>query len=382
MMSGPTSWSDAPTEYSFSSLREIERCPRRWQYHHAVWGEFGRLPQRANERALLGSLIHALNESLFRAMADHGLPLPGTENFVTAIATVNVHATIATRLREIEAQYRDHPRDPGFRFRTSSREVANEALRLFRAQYVLLERAPRPSLPSPASHLSRGDQLAALVRRRVLVEAKVRHPTLSVSGRIDLLVRDGDCTRVVDLKTGDPKPEHRDQLLLYALLWWRATGDLPAEVEVAHADGRTRFPVDAEALAGVERELAERLEGAARALSAQGTQGRPGTACKQCPARGFCDAYWSVGGESAQPDERRARTDAEITVLGVPSAAGLVGRSAGGAVLDIVFGDEVGRRWGVFVPGERLRVVDCLRTEEGELRLTTGTEVYRVGGVA
>ena len=59
----------------------------------------------------------------------------------------------------------------------------------------------------------------------------VAHPTLPVHGVIDLLRRDAAGTHVVDFKTGTPKPEHRDQFALYALLWWRATGDLPVSLD-------------------------------------------------------------------------------------------------------------------------------------------------------
>ena len=81
------------------------------------------------------------------------------------------------------------------------------------------------------------------------VEIELRDARSGLSGRADRIEQDGRATRVVDLKTGlhqaEPTPAQRRQLLLYAILVQRTTGQWPSSIAVEDASGnRYDQPLD------------------------------------------------------------------------------------------------------------------------------------------
>ena len=119
-------------------------------------------------------------------------------------------------------------------------------------------------------------------------------------GRVDRIDRVGSTVRVVDLKTGlkqgDPTDAQTRQLLLYAVLVHRTTGDWPAEIAIEDASGeqtvRPLAPEEAEmALEQVTSAVAsfnERASAPALSLTAQPD---PDT-CRWCAYRVVCRPYW------------------------------------------------------------------------------------------
>lgn len=382
-LTGPSAWPAPPSRFSFSSLREIEGCPRRWQYLHATWEGTVGIPRRANERAIVGTIAHGINERLFRELARRGLPAVGTPGYLEGLKEVAVHATVRTLIAEAEAEYRDHPRDAGFRLRASVRDVANDALRLFQGQY---SRVARGSGSTQASSRvvgggvgDGGADLVGLLRRRgVLAEVSVRHPRLPLVGQIDLVAEGAEGTTIVDFKTGVVKPEYRDQLRLYAMLWWRQTGDAPTRMEIAHVQGREGWIVSEQELARTEEAAAARIAQAVTTLEGGPAEARTGEECRHCPARAFCEDYWVSGHvKNAARDGEDAWIDVEITVVGQASAQGLTGLDGRGQAVEMVFEDETARRWGGFVVGERLRILGARAEDECVVRLLRSSEVFR-----
>ena len=72
------------------------------------------------------------------------------------------------------------------------------------------------------------DVKTLLKQKRALSEVKLRHPDLPFLGILDRVQHTGEGVEVVDFKAGKPSEKHRRQLLRYALLWWRQTGDVPS----------------------------------------------------------------------------------------------------------------------------------------------------------
>ncbi len=380
-MTGPSSWPEAPGVFSFSSLHDIEGCPRRWQLHHARWGDHDGLPRRANERALVGVIVHEVNEVLMRALALRGLPAVGAPEYLDGVKAAAVHDLIRDRVREIEESYRDHPRDPGFRVRATPRDIANEALRLFRRQYADLPgRAARRAESAGGGDTTRsGDDrealIAALSRRGVLAEVWLSPEGLPLRGQVDLVLRVDDGVRIVDLKTGVARAEYWEQLALYALLWWRVTGEAPVELEIAHRDGREFKSISVAELVRVEDELLARVAAARDALAQTPAEAKPGSGCGNCGARAFCDAYWEATGGGARTG---AYGDWELVVEGQVSAGGVGAMGPHGEAVAVVFEEALGRRHGPWFAGERLRVLGAsVAEEETTLRLSVGTEVFR-----
>jgi CRISPR/Cas system-associated exonuclease Cas4 (RecB family) len=160
-------------------------------------------------------------------------------------------------------------------------------------------------------------------------EIALEAATLRFSGRADLLRLDGAGVTITDYKTGEPSPEHHDQVRLYALLWQldeerNPSGSLATQLTIAYAShdevvaapDRTQLKELAAALldriAATELELAERPPPA-----------RPSAeTCRYCPVRQLCDDYWI---DPNQPVV--SNTPSGATVFG--DSAGIVGQRNG-----------------------------------------------------
>ena len=174
------------------------------------------------------------------------------------------------------------------------------------------------------------------------MEVELRDPDSGLCGRIDRIERDGSTTRVVDLKTGphqeEPTEEQRRQLLLYAVLIHRTTGDWPTSIAIEDASG-TRYtePLDAssaeQALADVQSAVAAFNTAIDKDIlieSAEPSDER----CGRCAYRVVCHPYWDALESSW--DHR--------SVVGTVVASG---KSGGGAFAEIQIErptDRTGRR--------------------------------------
>src|SRR6185312_12568017 len=71
----PVAWPDPPTELTFSALKEIEACPRRWALASAnypdLWEDYG-YPPRVQLQALFGTVVHAVLETVTRELVGAG----------------------------------------------------------------------------------------------------------------------------------------------------------------------------------------------------------------------------------------------------------------------------------------------------------------------
>jgi hypothetical protein len=174
-------------------------------------------------------------------------------------------------------------------------------------------------------------------------EVKLTDPTSGLEGRADRIDRVDGSFRVVDLKTGmnqeEPKEGQLRQLLLYAVLVQRTTGEWPADIAVENASGEQFVvplqPAEAEA-ALVEAQVAvgffnELVSGGSDHFEARASA----DTCHWCAYRTCCDGYWrslsadwghaSVLGslEHAGTDGKGAHAELEIVApadLGVTTA--------------------------------------------------------------
>jgi CRISPR/Cas system-associated exonuclease Cas4 (RecB family) len=120
-----------------------------------------------------------------------------------------------------------------------------------------------------------------------------------LEGRADRIERIDGSYRVVDLKTGmnqeEPEEEQLRQLLLYAVLVHRRTGEWPADIAVENASGEQFVvplePADAEAaLSEVSVAVAAFNE---QVQSAGELEARASVdTCRWCAYRTCCGAYW------------------------------------------------------------------------------------------
>jgi CRISPR/Cas system-associated exonuclease Cas4 (RecB family) len=370
----PSRWAAPPKQFSFSSLQTITGCPRRWQLVHSEWGTCSRFPERAHPTAVEGQIVHEALDLLSRALGRLGRPPLGSPEFQTAAHGCGFWAFFETEVSEWNSRAAHHPRTgPGFVIRTAPRELANRAIRLFREQYRPGARHALHVAPTSSDATS---VLARLQRDGALSEVRLEHPSLPLSGIIDFVtLEEKSQVAIVDFKTGVAKDVHREQLLLYAMLWWRVTGQAPARIEVQYLNDRWDEVVLKSELEKVERRVGKEIEKAHEALSRKPGPARAGPECARCPVRARCDDGWAHAEPRAVLAGRTA--DCEVTVVSAATSTGFTGIRRDGTELPVVYAAAVGRLLPSLTPGTRLRLVDAVPTEEGKaLEIRAWSECY------
>lgn len=374
----PTDWAAPPDLWSSTSLDEISACPRRWQLTRSRWGEHERFPVRQSPAAIEGQVVHEALDRLARACGRRGNPSFGTPAFHEAAAEADFFGGFARALDAWRERLARHPRPgPPFQLRSSPQELANRAVRLFREQYQPGVGSGEPAVGAPSGAADPVDYLARLQEAGSLSEVKLRHPVLPLMGVLDRVRPGADGVEIVDFKTGKPSDAHRAQLLHYALLWWRHTGEVPTRVSAQYLDQTKSWLVDAAGLSAIEEDLASQIETLNDVLRAHPAQAVPGSTCRWCPVRARCAEGWAIGEEAARSE---GRGDAQLTVVSAPGDHGFLALDKGGAEVAVVYEAPVGALLPAFGVRQVLRVVDGIRRERGkELEIKAWTEVYTLG---
>jgi hypothetical protein len=369
----PTSWAAVPERYSFSSLSSISACPRRWQFLRSAWGQFDRFPQRQHPKAIEGQIVHEAIERLMRGLGSKGMPSIGSPAFAEALAETGFWAFFDARLRACNSELAGHPRTgPAFVIRSNARDLANRAIRLVRERYRPLDTGVRPAR-TPAGRVP--DAMRILEQAGILSEYRISHPMLPLDGIVDLVEQvDGD-VRIVDFKTGERKPAHEEQGMLYAMLWWRSTGVMPRAVVLQYLDDRHEFEVSEVQLIAAESRAAAEIEEARRALGRRPAEARPGDSCRFCPVRARCDEGWSLL-ERDQATGASSAADLELKVAAAPSASGFIGLRLNVEV-SVVYDEAIGLGLPAMAAGVRVRIIDAVPVDNGAVcHVRAWTEIY------
>lgn len=374
-MQAPTAWADPPSMWSNTSVCEVEVCPRRWQLLRSHWGDIGRFPERPNAAAIEGQIIHSALDRLTRACGQRGNPSIGSPSFSAALIDADFFSGITRDVDEWRQRLKSHPRPgPAFRLREGADDLANRAVRMFREQY-------KPDAQAVSRLAERVDEtqidLATLLKRRgALSEIKLTHPSLPFIGIIDRVQIMGEGLEIIDFKTGKPSEDHRRQLLRYALLWWRTTGDVPTRAIAQYLDGIGSWPVTASVLEDIEAELVTLLPLHREALSAHPAPAKPSRVCTFCPVRARCTVGWTVAEEAALAD---GRGDAELVVEAKTGEYGFLARTRYGADVAVVYEAAVSRLIPGCTEGRVIRVLSGVWKEgRSQLELKAWTEVFVV----
>jgi hypothetical protein len=374
-LQAPTAWAAPPSMWSSTSIDDVEACPRRWQLLRSRWGDFERFPVRPHPAAIEGQIVHEALDRLTRACGQRGNPSFGSPEFTAALTDADFFPGFARTVTDWHQQFTAHPRPgPAFRLRASGEELANRAVRMFREQYKPIRHFASQAAERATDTLS--DMKVLLQQKGALSEVKLTHPKLPFLGVLDRVQDTGDGVEVVDFKTGKPSDKHRMQLLRYALLWWRKTGDAPVRVSAQYLDGPESWPVSKGGLAKLEADLAKEILLLSNALNAQPAAAKPGDGCRTCPVRARCAAGWAVSEEAALVD---GRGDAELVVTAKASQYGFVARSRKGADVSVVYEAPVAKMLPNTAAGTVLRVLDGMWTQKHtQLELKAWTEVFLV----
>lgn len=375
----PTSYADPPELLSFSSLSSIESCPRRWQFLASTWGDYDRYPERPHPTALEGRIVHEAIELLIRELGRRGMPSIGTPRFRQAVEVSGFFGYFASEVEAWNDRLARHPRGgPEFVIRTPPRQLANRAIRLFRAQYGPRDDAIEMPASTDASQApARGfDPSDALRNQGSLAEVRMTHPRLPFVGVLDLVQQTGDGIRIVDFKTGHMRPKHIEQVLLYALLWWRNDGEMPISVALQYQDQEVAHEVLSTALKSAESRLAERINLAKAALEGRPAKAITGSHCTHCAVRAKCDDGWMACCSAVAPSAGE-HVDMEVLLIGNAGPSGFVAKGPHGP-LDVVYGPSQESHVRRLRAGDRCRITRGVVGIHGEIELKAWTEVHLV----
>jgi PD-(D/E)XK nuclease superfamily len=223
----PTEWVAPPKIFSFSSLKQIAECPFKWQLQNSKYEGLDRYPSRPNPAAVEGGIIHSLLEKLFRALACYGMPLIGSETFQKCISEIDINLAISRLIRDYEERIALNPRGHGFQLRYSIQQLRNKVVQIFRDQYDKIRKNTPPSIIRSSYNTLKkqsfndvtGNNFAVILNKnKVITELTLEHKELPFSGIIDFIWFDDEGIKISDFKSGAYKHDHKDQVLMYALL--------------------------------------------------------------------------------------------------------------------------------------------------------------------
>lgn len=368
---GPTRWPSPPELYSFSSLRELSACLRRWQLTHAHYGDLHRLPETLTESSQNGTIVHELLHRVLAALSLAGLPDQGTEAFSSVISSLDLPGRLQKSIDQAHARTSGHPRAAGARLRLSPTLILRMVMEQFQLAYPTVRSTGRAWSPAKkGGHRAEHSPASRLASAGLLSEEYVRHPTLPIHGFIDLVHTSDEGTIIVDFKTGARHDDHRKQGELYALLWWRRTGLLPSKLVVQYLDGVARWQVEEARLVQLEETLAAEIAYLEESLRQHPAEPSLGLACRRCPGRPFCDEYWATPPE---PDPN-GFLDVALRVTSVSSNAA-TGQNSQGEEITLVWEEQLDPSARPR-PGEQVRVLGATSEQRGVFRLRRSSELF------
>lgn len=398
---GPAEWPKAPDRMTFSALRDIEACPRRWALGSAnypdIWDQSG-YPERIRVPTCVGSIVHRALERITRALAIAGCSSVQDPQAAGVLRELGGYTgIIATCTDEILTSQARNPRNQPV-FEPNAQRIRSQAGHIRRQVQMLLARVRLQARPKVESSQDRDKHKRRPLGPGSHPEVFLSAPTLGWVGVADLInISETEC-EIVEIKTGEPRDEHPHQLQTYSLLWFR---DAVLNPDARHATRLTLaypggdaevLPPSPKELTAIERDLRDRTRAAVSDAVDSPPAARPTVDnCNHCNVKQLCDEYWLTS--TQQQLARGANTnpsfvDLELTITGRhgPSSWNAVVRvsptfSQGETVVWRVSPEMVPR----LRDGQRVRVLDAVVAvaadeESGPHIVSSGltSEVYYV----
>jgi hypothetical protein len=314
MVEHPDEWPSPPGLFSFSSLREVEICPRRWALGRArysrVWDKNG-FPQSVNILALEGDVVHKSVEFIVKNLTDQGCT-SGQKSVGLIKELGGIKKIVEDRIQFVLSGHKDNPRVDrlleDFRNKLLSRSSVLERKAKKILRKIQLD-------PKNLGEVSEGHSPSTSITSRrslgcgLYPEVSLRASDLGWSGIADLIRISQDTCEIMDFKTGEPKDEHKDQLRGYALLWWRddernPSGRIADRLVLSYDKGDIEVPpLGVRDLEIEEQQLRSRIDNARSKLEQHPPGANPATEnCKYCSVRPLCEEYWQwAQGENQDP---------------------------------------------------------------------------------
>ena len=300
----PSEWPKAPRWMSFSTLLEVEACPRRWALCAAdypyVWERPG-YPRTPQTSTLEGTVVHLALEKISHALAKRGCQSLTDESAFCTLKDLGGYTVIIANCIDCALRpYKGNPR---------ATPVLDEVRQQLERQSPKL-RTRIQRLLSRIHLVSRNDVQLDTAAHHIEVsghqlphgshaEVKLQVPDLGWQGVADFLTLSSASCEIRDFKTGISKPQHEFQLRTYALLWARdlnlnPSGRLADKLVLSYDDSDVEVPPPREKeLRFLENEVRRRTAAVCADLRINPPETRPSQqTCPHCIVRHLCEEYW------------------------------------------------------------------------------------------
>lgn len=318
----PYEWPSAPAWMSFSDLRNIETCPRRWSLSAAsypnIWSRRG-YPPKIYLGTLYGHILYGALELIVKSLNRVSCPSVEDESFVDVMRGLGGYTGIIEQAAaHVLNRLNENPRfTPRSRYFVAELKKAAPAL--------------RENLQILVGKLRLGGMhfgVAVQQPRRVALnegtyaEIELRVAKMQWHGFVDMLtVSESNC-EIVDFKTGEPTPEHEEQVRVYSLLWARDSelnpkGRIANCLTVSYSRGDTTVKsLTDDELDLLERDLALRSINALTEIRKNPPPAVPSLDnCTFCSVRQLCDEYWTDATQELLAQEKSNASGCEVRHL-------------------------------------------------------------------
>ena len=306
-VTGPSSWAEPPNRMSFSSLVDIETCPRRWSLGRADYEHLtGSYPPRPWVGTLSGLVVHNVLEEVSREVSEADHATQGSGSVVQVLKGLGgIPTLIRTHLLRMLADLESNPRAQPLLGRLEielTRRLPRMRATIQAALQEVMSHRPDVEAPRPKPTKRGRGALSLGVHTEVALE--VEH--LSWMGVADAIVLSDTECEIIDYKSGGRDQKHHDQLSIYALLWARdsvvnPSGRTATGLTVVYPDGREALAApDESSLDDLELTLTARTGAALKALGLLPPPANVSDAnCRFCDVKQLCGDYWSPAGQAA-----------------------------------------------------------------------------------
>lgn len=323
----PDAWPQAPVSMSYSTLADIEACPRQWALmrgeYSSIWSKKG-YPRSLQVAAFEGSVVHLALETITAELVECNCSSPREEFAIAALRSLGGFSTILNScVEELLHSYAENPRVAPI-----LPDLRREVLARIPALRGRLQRLlSRLTLCPIGPRADNGQQIKPLVKQPLShgshPEVRLEAPCLAWHGVADLLSLSSNACEIRDFKTGAAKDVHKLQLRVYALLWYldltlNPNSRIATRLMISYSEGDTEVatPTVPE-LELLKQEIAVRTSSARAAIVSNPPPANLSQEnCSVCIVRQLCDEYWQwlQANVTATVEATSCFTDIEVRV--------------------------------------------------------------------
>jgi hypothetical protein len=375
----PTDQARAPEWMSFHVFKEAQRCPlsialQRSSYRQ-LWSSSG-YPTRPTASAISGIVVHEAAESLLKQFALAGVTSLMQPQAMKVLKELGGFTKVLEKfLAEFFARENDNPRLEQFRddlVRTLRLKLPQMRATL---QALLVSHVWAPLNSESGNSREMTSKLGrdkptqrASLGSGTFVEIDLQDALAKWRGRVDILDVDESGCAITDLKSGVASDEHKEQLIVYAMLWNEDLDRNPAHLpirslQIVYGSGTIAIEVpNTSQMQKFRKYLIDSSESVRSALNASAVSANPSKEnCRHCPVKLLCQPYWESLPSVSSDDHLSNNQVTLIEARGDRAWLGIVTASAAIEVDQkiIVRNYEGGNAfWNDLRPGLSIRLTD------------------------